>query len=182
MNKVHCKILNKPKMKTPTILLMLILFQIVASSQNTIHYEYDANGNRVKRWMLPPQPLLSPQNNPNNKNSTLADDINALISVDSFSKTKIGRDITGDITDIVEREIKVFPNPLQEKLNIVLNDIAGTTTYNLQLFDGGAKLYYQENAIQNLTEINMYKAHQGIYYLVIQAKDGKRMFWKLVKE
>ncbi len=169
-------------MKTPTILLMLILFQIAASSQNTIHYDYDATGNRIKRWMLPPQPLMSPPNNSNNKNTTVAEDINALISANSFSQTKIETDISSDITNIAEREIKVFPNPLLEKLNIALNGLADATTYNLQLFDSGAKLYYQENAIQNLTEINMHKAHQGVYYLVIQAKDGKRMFWKLVKE
>ncbi|MEI6695484.1 MAG: T9SS type A sorting domain-containing protein [Bacteroidota bacterium] len=169
-------------MKTPTILMMLILFQIVASSQNTIHYEYDANGNRFKRWMLPPQPLMSPPNNPNNKNSSVADDINALISADSFSQTKIETDIASDITDIVEREIRVFPNPLQEKLNITLNGLASSTKYSLQVFDGAARLFYKEDAIKNQTEINMQQAHQGIYYLVIQAKDGKRMFWKLVKE
>ena len=169
-------------MKTPTILMMLILFQIVASSQNTIHYEYDANGNRFKRWMLPPQPLMSPPNNPNNKNSSVADDINALISADSFSQTKIETDIASDITDIVEREIRVFPNPLQEKLNITLNGLASSTKYSLQVFDGASILIYKEDAIKNQTEINMRQAHQVIYYLVIQAKDGKRMFWKLVKE
>jgi hypothetical protein len=172
--------------KIITLLMMLMLLQIAAIAQNTVHYEYDATGNRVKRWMLPPQPV-APAPPQNNNNPTVAEDINSLITADNLTPTlskgegESGSSSNG-IVALTEGDIKVFPNPVQEKLNVQFKGTATPDGCSLQLFDGAGKLFYSEGSMQPLTEVNMQQAKAGIYYLVVVAKDGKRLYWKLVKQ
>lgn len=156
--------------KTITILAMLMLLQVSVSAQN-IHFQYDASGNRVKRWIS--QPIAPPQNNPSaNNNTAIADDVNSLIS--SNTSTSLSSQSEGDI--------KVFPNPVQDKLNVQFTGSADAEGCSLQIYDGAGKLFSREAELKNNNEINMQQAKTGTYFLIIINKEGKRMYWKLVKK
>ena len=156
--------------KTITILAMLMLLQVSVSAQN-IHFQYDASGNRVKRWIS--QPIAPPQNNPSaNNNTVISDDVNSLIS--SNTSTSLSK--------LTEGDIKVFPNPVQDKLNVQFTGSADAEGCSLQIYDGAGKLFSREAELKNNNEINMQQAKTGTYFLIIINKEGKRLYWKLVKE
>ena len=156
--------------KSITILAIFILLQVSVSAQN-IHFQYDASGNRVKRWIS--QPIAPPQNNPSaNNNTVISDDVNSLIS--SNTSVSLSSQSDGDI--------KVFPNPVQDKLNVQFKGSADAEGCSLQIFDGVGKLFSREAELKNNNEINMQQAKTGTYFLIIINKEGKRMYWKLVKE
>ncbi|MFZ4400625.1 MAG: T9SS type A sorting domain-containing protein [Bacteroidales bacterium] len=169
-------------MKTKTIFMLFMLLQIAVSAQTVIHYEYDANGNRYKRWMPPPQPVALPQNNSTSNNPTVAEDIYSLLTADSIYNAEEAITNTNSITVLTEGDIKVFPNPMQQKLNLQFKGTATPEGCSLQLYEGSGKLFYSEGSMKTLTEINMQQAKTGVYFLVVVDKEGKRLYWKLVKE
>lgn len=166
--------------KTITFLMMFMLLQIAASAQTVIRYEYDYNGNRYQRWMGPPHQVAPPHNS-NTNNTTVAEDVNYLLHADSLSMAA-GATATANEVRLTEGDIKVFPNPVQEKLNVQFKGTATPEGCSLQLFDGSGKLFYSEGSMKTLTEINMQQAKTGVYFLVVVDKEGKRLYWKLVKE
>lgn len=169
-------------MKTKTIFMLIMLLQIAASAQTIIHYDYDATGNRVKRWLQPPLPVAPPQCNSTANKPTVAEDINCLLIADSISITDIAKGNANGIAVLAEGDIKIFPNPMQEKLNIQFKGTAKSDGCSLQLFDGSGKLFYSKAGMQILNEVNMQTAKKGVYFLLVIDKEGKRLYWKLVKE
>ncbi|MFZ4401826.1 MAG: T9SS type A sorting domain-containing protein [Bacteroidales bacterium] len=158
-----------------------MLLQIAVSAQTIIHYDYDASGNRVKRWLQPPLPVAPSQNNSIANKPTVAEGINYLLIADSLSGADGASSNTNGLAVLSEGDIKVFPNPVQEKLNIQFKGTAKPDGYSLQLFDGGGKLFYRAGYLQMLIEVNMQQAKSGVYFLVVIDKEGKRLYWKLVK-
>jgi len=167
--------------KTITLILLFIILQLTVNAQ-TVNYVYDESGNRVQRWMEPPQQIAPPQNNANDSILTIATEISSIIAADSmFSKGEEEKGTTG-LTFLTEGDIKVFPNPVQEKLNVQFNGTAKPEGCSLQIYDGAGRLFYNAGSMQLLTEVNMQAAKKGVYFLVVQTKDGKRLYWKLIKE
>jgi hypothetical protein len=150
-------------------------------AQNSVNYDYDANGNRIKRWMSPPQPITLPQNNTQTDHLSLVEDVNRLITKDSFSIINGITDTANSYACLSQNEIKVFPNPLQQELNIQFKDKEMADGFSLNLFDGGGKLFYRGDNVQVLTNINMRESMSGIYFLILEHKNGKRLYWKLIK-
>ena len=171
--------------KTITLLTMLILLQVLVKAQ-TVTYTYDASGNRIHRT-LSTKKLSSPQKNTNDSTITVANDIQSIIAEDtniSSVKGVVGGEngnVNG-ITALNEGDINVFPNPVQDKINVQFNGSVTAEGCSLQLYDGAAKLFFKTDAMQKLTEVNMHEAKAGIYYLVVVSKEGKRLYWKVVKE
>ena len=167
--------------KSITILSMLMLLQVAVSAQN-IHFQYDASGNRVKRWIS--QPIAPPQNNPSaNNNTAIADDVNSL-ALSKGEGTNSNSIQGGELASskLLTSDIKVFPNPVQDKLNVQFTGSADAEGCSLQIYDGAGKLFSREAELKNNNEINMQQAKTGTYFLIIINKEGKRMYWKLVKE
>ena len=168
--------------KSITILAILMLLQAAVSAQN-IHFQYDASGNRVKRWIS--QPIAPPQNNPSaNNNTAIADDVNSL-ALSKGEGTNSPNSIQGGElanSKLLTSDIKVFPNPVQDKLNVQFKGSADAEGCSLQIFDGAGKLFSRVAELKNNNEINMQQAKTGTYFLIIINKEGKRMYWKLVKE
>ena len=169
--------------KTINILAMLMLLQVAVSAQN-IHFQYDASGNRVKRWIS--QPIAPPQNNPSaNNNTAIADDVNSLTLALSKGEGTNSNSIQGGelaSSKLLTSDIKVFPNPVQDKLNVQFTGSADAEGCSLQIYDGAGKLFSREAELKNNNEINMQQAKTGTYFLIIINKEGKRLYWKLVKE
>jgi len=180
---------NKMK-KAITLLMMLMLIQIVAKAQTgksagieppiggigevtTVNYEYDESGNRISRTITVTFMMQSEYKKPADTNNTIAADINGLLNADKLKSTKPA---------IAEGDIKVFPNPVKDKLNVQFNGTATSEGCSLQLYDGAGKLFYKDGSMQMLTEVNMQQAKAGMYYLVMVCKDGKRLYWKVAKQ
>ena len=167
-----------------TTLILLMLLQIAVSAQN-IHFQYDASGNREKRWIS--QPIAPPQNNPSaNNNTPIADDVSSLtLALSKGEGTNSPNSIQGGElanSKLLTSDIKVFPNPVQDKLNVQFTGSADAEGCSLQIYDGAGKLFSREAELKNNNEINMQQAKTGTYFLIIINKEGKRMYWKLVKE
>lgn len=163
--------------KTITILAILMLLQVSVSAQN-IHFKYDASGNREKRWVS--QPIAPPQNNPSaNNNTVISDDVNSLIST---APASLSSNTSTSLSSQSEGDIKVFPNPVQDKLNVQFKGSADAEGCSLQIYDGAGKLFSREAELKNNNEINMQQAKTGTYFMIIINKEEKRMYWKLVKE
>ena len=167
--------------KSITILAIFILLQVSVSAQN-IHFKYDAAGNRVKRWIS--QPIAPLQNNPSaNNNTAIADDVNSL-ALSKGEGTNSNSIQGGELASskLLTSDIKVFPNPVQDKLNVQFTGSADAEGCSLQIYDGAGKLFSREAELKNNNEINMQQAKTGTYFLIIINKEGKRLYWKLVKE
>ncbi len=139
--------------------------QVAVFAQTTVNYTYDASGNRITRRIITVYKMALAKNTPND--STITDAIKSLTTADA---------------NISEGDIKVFPNPVQNKLNVQFSGTATTEGCSLQLYDGAGKLFYKEASLKNQTEVNMQQAKVGMYYLVVVCKDGKRLYWKVAKE
>ena len=161
------------KTNTITTLILLLLLQVAVKAQTTtVNYTYDASGNRVSRTFIV-QPIAPPQNNNNN---TVVQSINSLINTASPDPSKGGE--LGATAD----NISVFPNPVQYKLNVQFKGTAEAEGCSMQIYDGAGRLFHKQDALQNQTEVDMQQANTGNYYLVIINKEGKRLYWKLVKQ
>ena len=79
-------------------------------------------------------------------------------------------------------DAKLLITPVQYKLNVQFKGTAEAEGCSLQIYDGAGRLYHKQDVLQNHTEVNMQQANTGNYYLVIITKEGKRLYWKLVKD
>lgn len=162
--------------KITTLILFLLLQVAVKAQTTTVNYTYDASGNRVSRTFVV-QPIAPPQNNNNN---TVVQSINSLIEADTASQFP---SFGGELGSSVSTDnISVFPNPVQYKLNVQFRGTAEAEGCSMQIYDGAGKLFHKQDAMQNHTEVDMQQANTGNYYLVIITKEGKRLYWKLVKQ
>ncbi|MCX6232101.1 MAG: hypothetical protein NTZ33_11210 [Bacteroidetes bacterium] len=155
--------------KTITILCVFLLLQIAALAQ-TVYYSYDANGNREHRWIV--QPIAPPQNNliTNNSNSVEADIKSLCLSQNNNDKK------------MSEGDIRLFPNPVKQILNLQFTGNSSSEGCSLLLYDGTAKLFYSTVSLSNLTAIDMQEIKAGSFFAVLVTKEGKRLFWKMVKQ
>ena len=134
-------------MKPIKITLLLLLIQVALFAQTTVNYTYDASGNRIQRRIIRVYKMAFTKNTKND--STITDTIKSLTT--DLSK---GEGANG-IATISEGDIKVFPNPVQENLNVQFNGTATSEGCSLQLYDGVGRLIYKEGTMQNITKVNM---------------------------
>lgn len=87
---------------------------------------------------------------------------------------------TLSVSDIsqLEKNIDVFPNPVNEVLFIKLKD--NSQQYSLQMFDEAGKLVYENKALNDDNQINTTKFSSGIYFINIKQSNGKDITKKLV--
>ena len=162
--------------KEITLSVLLMLLQTIALAQlKTINYSYDATGNKVQRTITVIQNLAPTPNNNKDSIIAIADEIKGIINADTSLSQAKGEGVTNG-------DIKVFPNPVKYKLNVQFKGKASAEGCKLQIYDGLGKLFYSQDALQTQTEVNMEAAKKGAYFMVIATKDGKRMYWKLIKE
>lgn len=154
---------------------VILLFPASSYAQTPICYDYDASGNRVARSIcVVAQTVVHHHDSSNN---TVNADLAALTKADSL--IALGQNTS--VNSIPEGAIKVFPNPIEEILTVEFSGNEDASLYNLQIFDASSRLFIENNTLQRTTNVNMQQAKPGNYYLVLTNKDGKRLYWKLVK-
>ena len=131
-------------------------------------------------------------------NAIVANEINNIIASDiSAGTSNTSADTSTNIVAITDTtagastvatiivqggDIKVFPNPVKDIVNVQFTGTANNAGSSLQIYDGIGKLFLNKEALQQHNEISMQSASKGTYFLVIITKDKKRQYWKLVKE
>ena len=80
--------------------------------------------------------------------------------------------VTGIKTATEEVDIKVYPNPVVENINISLGKFAESGKIKIQLFDIGGKLLRDETVqAQGIITLQAANLHPGIYFLQVGEKD-----------
>ena len=139
-------------MKTLLLLLFFIVSIVSLQSQNTVKYAYDASGNRIKREIL-------------------------------LTKSAVATTTEPEVfTDqVVERKVKIYPNPTQGELKIEVESTEGTKncTITITAMNTG-KLITKKKATLPITDIDISNQPFGIYIMLIEI-DGEYTFWKIMK-
>jgi hypothetical protein len=92
--------------------------------------------------------------------------------------------ITGNELSAFERTVKVFPNPVSDKLNVQINASA-SSMYSVQLFSASGQLVTKHNYSlvtgNNLIEINTENLNSGIFICHVYQGNKKVSVHKIVK-
>jgi len=159
-------------MKHKAIIFVFILTCNYLSVSAQVHYTYDASGNRTSRWVdATPVPYHASSND-----TTVELQVNNLLKQD---KSTPDSEKNKALAEGEQGTIKVYPNPVVEKLNVDIPE--GSSGGSLLLYDGNGRLVLSQTNVSIHNELDLSAQNKGNYFLVFQTANGKRMFWKLVK-
>jgi choice-of-anchor B domain-containing protein len=82
--------------------------------------------------------------------------------------------------NILDAAVRIFPNPVQDQLNIRFD--APASVQNMSIISAEGRKMYHTNTLQNETSINMVKWNEGIYFLILTNANGKRAVEKIIKK
>jgi len=137
-------------------LLVICLFFNAALNAQSIEYKYDQNGNRIQRK------LVVCNNCPQS---------GRVVSPEEEKKEQLVATQLG---------LSVFPNPSQEKVNVMINNLKAEDQATILLVDEQGKILVnqQTNSQDNDVDMSLYKA--GIYFIKVMV--GKEtLFYKVIK-
>lgn len=145
----------KPKI---FLFFSLIAFTIAAFSQSsTVHFSYDASGNRSSRWIE----LTELKQGETDTAIILPKDFEVLQS----------EKLT---------EVKVFPNPVNQELYIQSNFMPESGLM-ATLSDGNGKIVLQVRLVQSSETLQLGNLSPGLYFLKLECQNERRV-WKVVKK
>jgi len=135
-------------------IITLLLFLSITSMGQTVKYSYDPAGNRVQRKL--------DISDPNSQRTT-----------DSKADKK-------GMEKAEELGLSVFPNPAQDKVNVVIANLKEGQQANVFLLDEqGKNLVNQKTSVeQNSLDMSPYKP--GIYFIKVVV-DKETLFYKVLK-
>ncbi len=158
--------------KTLIVSVIYCLTINYTNAQTKVHYTYDASGNRTTRWIE----ILPVTYHASSNDTTVELQVNKLLKQDkSTPDSKKNK----ALAEGEQGAIKVYPNPVVEKLNVDIPE--GTSSSSLLLYDGNGRLVLSQTNVSTHNELDLSAQNKGNYFLVFQTANGKRMFWKLVK-
>ncbi len=143
-----------------TGLVLILPFAILA--QTTVKFEYDAAGNRIKRW-LEVKELKS-------SDSLIADPTLYSLMADISDEATLGEN---------SRETQVFPNPVERILTVAPGSEA-VAICRYRLLDTQGRLLEDETTESYPFRINLQHRQAGTYYLHLQSSELNQLF-KLIK-
>ena len=131
----------------------MILWGLPVISQNTITYAYDASGNRVKREI-----------------------VLATKSAVASTEPEVFTD------QIVDRKIKIYPNPTDGFLKLEIENTDGIKNCNIVISAmNTGKQVFKKKATLPVTEIDISNQPFGVYVMLIEI-DGEYTSWKIMKK
>lgn len=143
-------------MKKSILTFFLLSFALTIIAQQKLSYAYDDAGNRVNRTIV-----LS------NKSAAVT---KAETASEYFEET------------IAEKQVKIYPNPVQSELTLSVSgfgDATATGEYMLYRFDGS--MVSRGKVVSEKTTVDMSQLKNGNYIMRIVI-DGKQSSWKIIKE
>jgi hypothetical protein len=145
-------------MKLRLFLPYLVLFIGLTTQAQTVHFEYDASGNRTNRW-VETKDLKDPA---------------------ADTTFKLGKEFWPSPVTEVLSEVKVFPNPVAHELNVLISNL-GEATATALVCDVQGRPVLSVPKLSATNSLNLTGLSHGTYFLLLQCGEEKRV-WKLVKE
>lgn len=148
--------------KTFSIKFLVLLFSTIISvnlltrATETIHYVYDASGNRIEREILLGL----------TKSATVKD-------TDTVAQPTY-TDAIGDLN------IHIYPNPTQGLLNVKMNNLPENQSAQIQVLDINGRLVY-DKATEGTTSVDLSAQPTGTYILRF-IFNGQTSTWKVLKQ
>jgi len=129
-----------------------------------ILFEYDAAGNRIRRY---PQTITF-----TSKSEALAN---------NMYPEAIEESLPEPIEEtIAEAKITLFPNPTTEILHVKIEN-NNTTSNTIEVFDVNGRVVYTANNMEELTQINVSTWNKGMYVLRMQLGTSTKE-WPILKQ
>jgi hypothetical protein len=147
-------------------------YEYIAYIDSTImNYEYKfANGNSSTNYETVPTSCAT------NGNRTIT--INADLELDSYEFGSCSKCVANAVDEIIENQLSVFPNPCNDKLNVITNGLLVNST--LQIYNLVGVKVVEQNISYNSTEsINTSLFENGIYFLKTISKNGASSITKI---
>lgn len=142
-----------------------LAYSYCVSVQNNspCEFYYDAAGNRLRRELIMYYNCLkSAKTNPNNN---FAPDNNDLMP-EEF---------------LLSEGIKVYPNPVEDQLNINLGTNSQKSSYKVELFNELGKSFLKKLIVNQFFSLDMGNLPPGAYILIITAANERKEY-KLIKK
>lgn len=142
-------------MKRIVLFLFILLFALNIKAQQKLSYAYDSAGNRVNRTIVL---------------GTRSSDV-SLNQADSIFLEEM----------LAEKQIKIYPNPVQYELTIFIKGYKLSMQGEFSLFNLDGYMLAKRKIIGETTQVNMSLFPKGTYILNIQL-NGQPTSWKIIKQ
>lgn len=137
------------------LLSPVLLFALALQAQQQLSYAYDAAGNRVSRTIVM---------------GTRGADAAANQADPVFLEEVLA-----------EKQIKIYPNPVQYELTISITGYEPSMRGEYSLFSLGGSMLARRRITGETTRVDMSLFSRGTYILNIQL-EGRPTSWKIIKQ
>lgn len=146
----------------PQITIIFVLFFMLSKSQNSVGYQYDANGNRTQRTFVGLR--MSPD----------------LPGKDSSKVEERNKEIA------MKYGLSIYPNPTRDVVNISINKADETSQESIR----NATIYLMDNSGKEITRqkydgkenlFDLSGRAAGVYYLRIAFNKQEDVSYKVIK-
>ncbi len=181
--------------------LILILTGILQCQSQSIHFDYDANGNRIHRNYLccnlerkNPDKVEIPASTDSlmvlaNEGDSIPDSLGTTVSYGAngiVSKSNgNGHENSGIAgitqTSIGEQTIAIYPNPTMGRLTIGLKNFEEVQSIKLKITDSFGKLVKESMELKQVYQYDMSEYPSGNYYIDLTV-NGVTGYYTVVKQ
>lgn len=143
-----------------SIFFLMLFYSSLGIAQQKIKFDYDIAGNQITRYVCS-----------SCKTSETPKDVKDIQDEDL-------------IKSFPEDVISFYPNPVKEELFIKWDLINQNVVISIDLFDINGRLIHKKQNLEqhNSTSLFLSSYPKGIYYAVLNYKDGDQKSLKIVKE
>jgi hypothetical protein len=149
----------------------MVLNYLSVSAQTNVRYSYDESGNRTQRWIE----IIPMAYHTTGNDTTTEFQVNKLLK----QTETLAEEKSNTLPENEQSTVKIYPNPVMEKINIDIPE--GASVGSLLLYDGNGRLVLSQTNVSTHNELDLSAQNKGNYFLVFQTTSGKRYFWKLVR-
>lgn len=142
-------------MKKIIVFTLSLLFALTIKAQQQLSYAYDAAGNRVSR--------------------TIVLDTRSTSALVNEGDTVFFEEM------LAEKQIKLYPNPVESVLTLLISDYTPSMEGEFSLFNLGGMMLDRRRITDETTYVEMSRYAKGIYVLHIQL-NGQPTSWKVIKK
>ena len=142
-------------------ILCILTFDPFILKGQTITYDYDDSGNRIKKYIV----LLSKGSDSN----------------ETFQKDTVLTEQEKIVDEVNKVKVTIYPNPTQGLLNVELTGIGTDENFGYQLYSQTGVLLMYIKSTGNPFSIDFSSYPTGIYILILINKES-RSEWKVFKK
>lgn len=148
-----------------------LLFSLIitpAIAQHTFQFAYDNAGNRVQRKII-----VTPENERRGRPGTTA--------TGKETDEEKGSTDNAFVDPKLNYTVKVYPNPVQDKLTIEFVDSPTEVVISYYLSDNTGRVLFTKDNVAGRDQVNLAAYQPGVYYLSITDNNKKQYKYKVLK-